>query len=472
MKPLFVFFFSVLFFVSGLHADVTSWRNGGNGIYESATAPINWEDEDSVLWKHGTPVRANASPLIVGDKLFYTAEPTELICADARTGETLWKSSNSYEDVWVMSDSERAQLKGTIEKINAHAGKLRPLERQIYQLNRRLQNDKSNDRLRDQLTRARRELARLRKEVGTVPQKFKKPRTHSTNGYTSMTPCSDGLYVYTCNGLGIVTKHDLEGNRIWAKIMEKPDHNWGAASSPQLIGGKIIVRFADYVALDPENGKELWRVKDPQTFGTPASFQVEGEWFIYTARGELIRVGDGKKLPSQDWTIREKRWAFFNSPFVDGNRVYVVHGAAGIQGDVYCMEIPATLSEIKRRGLKKVWHTVASKERYYTSPVVHEGLLYIHSMGNRLQALDAATGKIIYSHKVPGMRGRAYSGILLVAGKLFVGEENGTAIFVEPGPEFKEIARVRLGENRSTPIFDGDTAYLRTIQHLIAFKSG
>ncbi len=472
MKLPFFIQLSALVFISGLQADVTSWRNGGNGIYEDTTAPINWENEDSVLWKHGTPVRANACPLIVGDKLFYTAEPTELICAEAATGQVLWKTSNSYEDVVAMSDHERAKIKSAIGDNSMLAEKVRPLERQIYQLNRRLQNDRSNDRLRDELANARKELARLRKGAGTVPQKFKKPRTHSTNGYTSMTPCSDGRYVYTCNGLGIVTKHDLEGNRIWAKVMEKPDHNWGASASPQLIGGKLIVRFADYVALDPENGKELWRVKDPQTFGTPASFQVEGNWFIYTARGELIRVADGKKLPSQDWTIREKRWAFFNSPFVDGNRVFVVHGAAGIQGDVYCMEIPATLAEINRRGLKKVWHTVASKERYYTSPVVHEGLLYIHSMGNRLQALDAATGKIIYSHKVPGMRGRAYSGILLVAGKLFVGEENGTAIFVEPGPEFKEIARVRLGENRSTPIFDGDTAYLRTIEHLIAFKSG
>ena len=226
-----------------------------------------------------------------------------------------------------------------------------------------------------------------------------------------MTPCSDGQSIYSSYGLGIVTKHDLEGKRIWSKVMERPDHNWGAAVSPQLVGGKLIVRFADYVALDPQNGNELWRVEDPQTFGPPASFQVEDEWFLYTARGELIRVSDGKKLPSQDWTIREKKWAFFNTPFVDGNRVYVVHGAAGIQGDVYCMEIPATLEAINRGGLNRVWHTVASKERYYTSPVVHEGILYIHSMGNRLQALDAATGKILYSHKVSGMRGRAFSGI-------------------------------------------------------------
>ena len=50
-------------------------------------------------------------------------------------------------------------------------------------------------------------------------------------------------------------------------------------------------------------------------------------------------------------------------------------------------------------------------------------------------------------------------------------EENGTAIFVEPGPEFKEIARMQIGENRSVPVFDGDTAYLRTIEYLMAFRS-
>lgn len=100
------------------------------------------------------------------------------------------------------------------------------------------------------------------------------------------------------------------GERIWAKRMEWPDYPWGGASSPILVGDKLIVRFADYVALDIETGNEIWRTEDPVAFGPPAKFQLEGQSFLYTVRGELIRVADGKRLPSQSWTIQGKDHAF------------------------------------------------------------------------------------------------------------------------------------------------------------------
>ncbi|MCZ6673640.1 MAG: PQQ-binding-like beta-propeller repeat protein [Verrucomicrobia bacterium] len=471
MKSSTLFLSCLLLAANSLSSDVTSWRNGGYGLYPDATPPLYWEDPASILWQVPTPIRGNACPLLIGNKLFYTAEPTELICADARTGKVLWQRSNSYEDVADITPEERIRIKNAIVANEQLAAKLKPFKKRIYQLTRRLRNDRSNEELKDQLKAAQNEQAELEAAAGNIPAKFKKPKTHNTNGYASYTSCSDGKYIFTCNSLGIVTKHDLDGNRIWAKVMEKPDHNWGGAVSPQLIDGKLILRFADYAALDPETGKELWRVKDPQTFGPPASFQLEGKWFLYTVRGELIRVSDGKKLKSQDWTIKQKTFAFFNTPFVSENRIYVVHGAAGIQGDVYCMEIPDTLKELERRGLKRIWHTVASKERYYTSPLAHEGLLYIFSMGQVFQVLDAETGEIIYSHKISGMRGRAFSGILLVNDKIYVGEENGVAVFIEPGRIFKELSRYDLGENRSTPIFEDNIAYLRTIDNLFALKA-
>lgn len=119
---------------------------------------------------------------------------------------------------------------------------------------------------------------------------------------------------------------------------------------------------------------------------------------------------------------------------------------------------------------KELWYTQVSKERYYTSPIVLDGIVYIYSMGNKFQALDAMTGDLIYSHKVEGAKGRAFTGITLVNDKLLIGEEDGTLIFIKPGTEYKELARFNLGENRSTPIFDGDTAYLRTMEHLFAFQ--
>ncbi len=45
------------------------------------------------------------------------------------------------------------------------------------------------------------------------------------------------------------------------------------------------------------------------------------------------------------------------------------------------------------------------------SPLVHDGVLYIYSPGNRIQALEGDTGELIWEHTIPGrigpMRGLA-----------------------------------------------------------------
>ena len=63
---------------------------------------------------------------------------------------------------------------------------------------------------------------------------------------------------------------------------------------PQIIDGKLIVRFDDYIALDPSNGKRIWNTPSEVVFGTPVPFKVEGMSHMFTPRGEVIRVSDGK----------------------------------------------------------------------------------------------------------------------------------------------------------------------------------
>ena len=93
--------------VSGRSADVTSWRNGGNGLYPNARPPLQWDDPSNILWKIDTPVWGNACPVLIGDRLIFTAEPADLICIDSKTGKLLWKTSNAYEDVITFTPDER-----------------------------------------------------------------------------------------------------------------------------------------------------------------------------------------------------------------------------------------------------------------------------------------------------------------------------------------------------------------------------
>ena len=65
------------------HADVTSWRNGSQGLYPANQVPTNWEDERAVKWKIDTPQWGNASPILIDDKLIFTEEPVALVCVES-----------------------------------------------------------------------------------------------------------------------------------------------------------------------------------------------------------------------------------------------------------------------------------------------------------------------------------------------------------------------------------------------------
>ena len=108
-----------------------------------------------------------------------------------------------------MSDEERAGLaQSKIDRTRIEK-ELEPVNRQLYRLNRRLQREEDNQQLRNQVRALRRKVADAQSEIDPLLKSFDKPKTHKVNGYASYTPCSDGEYIYNCNGLGVVTKHDL-----------------------------------------------------------------------------------------------------------------------------------------------------------------------------------------------------------------------------------------------------------------------
>ena len=99
------------------------------------------------------------------------------------------------------------------------------------------------------------------------------------------------------------------------------------------------------------------------------------------------------------------------------------------------------LNTLRSRGLEQVWHTQVEKDRYYASPLVHEGIVYIVTRESHVTTLDAATGEIIYTHEIKGAKGTAYPSMVLAAGKIYLGIDDGHIVIMEPGRSFKQIAR-------------------------------
>jgi outer membrane protein assembly factor BamB len=85
--------------ISVAATDWAWWRGPNlNGVANAEqTPPVQWSEEENVLWKVPVPGRGHSSPTICGDRIFLATAETEpavqsVICYDRQTGEQLWKS--------------------------------------------------------------------------------------------------------------------------------------------------------------------------------------------------------------------------------------------------------------------------------------------------------------------------------------------------------------------------------------------
>lgn len=455
--------------LSSAAGDIPSWRNGGNGLYPDAKPPLEDGSASESSWTTELSKRANASPILVGDRLFLTAEPASLICVDAKSGELLWQKSNGYTDLMELTPEMRAEIAAARERAEASEERARPLERELYRAERQLRRNRDDQELSARVEELKKELAALEGEPGPLAGELKLPPAHDSNGYASYTPVSDGKHVWAVFGIGVAVCYDLEGGRVWGRRTDTPDHNWGGASSPTLVGDKLILRFSDYVALDPATGEEQWRTpSEGVVFNAPASFELEGEAFLLTPRGAVLRVADGKKIWSAGYKVEAKPWCFMNTPSIVDGHAYFAHGCEGEQGDAYCLELPDSVAELEESGLAQKWKVSVDRNRYYSSPLVHDGIVYLISREFVLQALGAESGEKFFEEKIRGFTGTAYPSLTLAGDAIFVGAEDGNFAFLKPGREYQEIKRAKVPGFRSTPIFADRTMFLRTQDDLRA----
>ncbi len=63
-------------------APPVGWRTDWTGKYPTASPPIKWSAKSNIVWKTPMPGWGNATPVIVGDRLFVCSEPSTIVCAN------------------------------------------------------------------------------------------------------------------------------------------------------------------------------------------------------------------------------------------------------------------------------------------------------------------------------------------------------------------------------------------------------
>jgi outer membrane protein assembly factor BamB len=227
------------------------------------------------------------------------------------------------------------------------------------------------------------------------------------------------------------------------------------------------------VALDKTTGKVRWSAERNQGrgFSTPILLKVDkgrldlvlsgrlGFW-AYDPRTGKERWHCERNAPG-DWDNNPAR---FGEPLPVYNQE-TLFAASGRPGPFQAIRLGGT-GDVTRSHL--VWEVVRKGHRDVSSPILWEDLIYAVDSKGFLTCQEAKTGQVVYNERVGD---RALASPVEIGGKLLLVLDNGTALVLQPGREFKVLHKNVLGDGKAldfaaSPAIACDRLYLRSQSRL------
>ncbi len=452
--PAVVFLGLSLCSLSARSGETTGWRTDGTGTYPTAQPPLEWSLTKNIVWRTPMSGPSNSHPVPLGHRIFICCEPCTLLCLHRDDGKVLWQKTSSYKELEIPADV-RERLEVELEQTRELTKQQSAINKESDLLRRKLKEDMTpKEEVEKKLQPFRKKIDEIRNEKKklTLAVLYTQPDTHPDAGYSTPTPVTNGREVYVAFGNGLVACFDLEGNRKWLKLVEHSNAAFAHAGSPVLVGDRLLIHFTDLVALDTKTGAEAWRLKLPTGHGTPLATRIGATDVVLTPKGAMVSVRDGKLLAENLGSCGA------NSPVLCDGCVY------WIQSSCKALRLPAALPE--RKKIDPMWKANIREGGYwFSSPVVHDGLVYAATDRGLLTVLEADTGKLVYEERL-NHGGSTYPSLSLAGNRLYVSSDKGTTVVVQTGREYKELARNKLEPFRSSLVFDGTRVYVRTHKNL------
>lgn len=307
------------------------------------------------------------------------------------------------------------------------------------------------------------------------------PRLGNKNtGYANASPVVDAERVIACfvsNAHFWVRAYDHAGKELWSRDLGTFEAQHGHGASPMIYDGKVIVTNdqdgeSSVVALDLKTGAVAW--KSPRAAGSNANIaaayctpivhkRADGsEELLLTSQSHGISSLDPRTgAPNWESPVFDKRMVA--SPVVAGDLAIGSCGSGAGTGN-YLSAI--RLGGKGNVGKTHVAYTLRRATPYVPTPLFHDGRLYLLSDSGIASAIEAATGREIWSERLP--RAEFFSSPVLIDGKIYCASTKGEMIVLATGDTFKELARSPLGEGtHSTPCVEGGRIYMKTFTHLV-----
>jgi outer membrane protein assembly factor BamB len=308
---------------------------------------------------------------------------------------------------------------------------------------------------------------------------------HLKSSYASETAVTDGKRVYFCFGnLGIFC-FDMSGNEVWQRRItpQETRYGWGTAASPVLHNGRLYYCFDNeeqsyLLALDAEDGREVWRVErdEKSNWATPFVWETPERTEIVTAGTGQVRSYDldGKLL----WTLSGMSSITIATPYEAGGLLYVSSGYVmdplkpiyairpGASGDISLAEGQTTSPWI-------AWSQPKAAP-YNPSTLVYQDRVFVLYDRGTVASFDAKSGAEVYGpERLPN--GRAFTSSPWASqGKIFCLNEDGVTYVLSAGDDFRVLHTNELAEDdmgMATPALVGDRLILRTAARIYCIRA-
>jgi outer membrane protein assembly factor BamB len=287
------------------------------------------------------------------------------------------------------------------------------------------------------------------------------------------TPTVSGGRVFTFGPTGIVTAFDAaRGEKLWQVDTEKelkaPRLKFGAASSPLVDDGKVIVnvgaRGAGVVAFSADKGKVVWKSLD-EGASYASAIKANGQYIVFTQDGlRGLSPSDGKK--AWEFPFRDKQNESSTTPMFAGDILLgssITLGMVGLERD--------------GEGYKQKWKN-ADLTCYFSTPVPLGKHVYVVTgkivllPTSSLHCVEADTGKVLWTKEKVGTWHAAM--LRTKDDKLLLLTDHGDLALIDPSPkEYKELARTKVTKVKGIwahPALSDGKVYLRDDKELICIQ--
>ena len=296
--------------------------------------------------------------------------------------------------------------------------------------------------------------------------------THSTNGYASASPCTDGEHVYVQFGSRGLYCYTVDGQLVWNRS-DFPEMTmrgtFGEGSSPTLAGDLLIVPCdhegeSALYALNKKTGKTVWETKrdEPSCWATPFVMKAHGTTQIIMNGENFARAYDAKD-GNELWRCGGQTQRPVACAVGANGVVYIGSGFRGSflgafqthqRGDIGASDA--------------VLWSVTRDTPDIASPLLSQDRLYYHKgKTGMLTCLDAATGRPHYTTtRIPDIRS-TYASPVAAGGHVYVTGRAGTTVVIKDADEFEIVSSNSVGEPvDATPALAGGDLFIRGQKHL------